>query len=208
MNHHVDRAALDPKPLIDDADLAKLLGVQTLSPAQVNYSLAATAMVQHYVDRTLLFDTYTERHFGSHGGALQLLEFPVKSVVSFTAWVNGSATVQDVADYRLMRPSGILLGWWGCELEVVYQAGYETMPADLVTAFMSAFHAIESTSAAGGVGIVKRVAVTDVGSVEFDLGGSGGSEGGGSVASPWGLLPASAVALLAPYRAHGVIGVG
>lgn len=204
-NRHVDHATADPVPLLPNATLATLLGLASLTVQQEAYSLAATATIQNYVDRRLIFATYSESHFGTRVGSVQLLEFPVKTINSLQE-VMGNSSLRDIGDYRLMRPSGIVLGIWGCgEVLVDYDAGYETMPGDLQLAFMETFKAVEAAAGMGNLGLISRVQVTDVGSVDYDFGGTGWTEG---YATPWGVLPSTAVALLHPYRAHGPAGVG
>jgi hypothetical protein len=211
VTEHIDYAQPTDDPpatLLTEAQLMALLGTSVpLTETEKNAMQTATALIQNYVDRMLLFGTYVERHLGPLGGALQLREYPVRSITSLVEVVDGVPTSNPVTNYRLVRPTGILLGWWGYELEVEYEAGYEKMPADLATAFVQTFQSVAASMAPGmeasPLGVVRRAAVTGVGSVEYD---SGGGSAGGPVAI--GLLPANAAALLAAYRAHGPIGVG
>jgi hypothetical protein len=213
MSAYVDHD-LSPQPpakLMSDADLAAALGVPSLTPADESASEAATAVIQQYLDRALVFAEYVERHFGCSDGTLQLLQYPVISVSSILSFVGAPGDLgQPITGYRLTRPTGILLGVWGYEIEVTYEAGYEILPPDLRAAFLMTFSAARALStpeaiAAGG-GPVSKVSVVGVGSVEYEFGNAGSS--GDGIASPWGLIPANAVALLRPYRNHGPCGVG
>lgn len=206
MNHHVDRDIPVPVPLLDEDQLAALLGIDVadLTDTDRIAALATSALIQNYTDRQLVRGTYTERHLGQLQGSVQLLEYPVVSITSIREVINGSASATDVVGYRLVRPTGIVLGWWGCELEVVYVAGYDPLPADLVAAFMEGFRTVRAVQAMpDGASLVKRVAVTGVGSVDYDLGASGLAGSGG-----WAFLPPTSVALLAPYRNTAPMGVG
>jgi hypothetical protein len=213
MSEHVDHGlpALPPATLLTDAELEAALG-RPLTPDDISASQAATAVIQQYVERDLVLGDYIERHFGRNDGTLQLLQYPVQSITSVLSfWGSPGNPGQPVADYRVVRPTGILLGVWGYEIEVTYTAGYIYLPADLRAAFLLTFGSVSAAStpeviAAGG-GPVSKVSVTGVGSVEYEF-GSAGSGGGDGIASPWGLIPANAVALLRPYRNHGPVGVG
>jgi len=214
MGDHVDRVLPPDLPayLVDEDRMKVLLGMdpaEDLTTDDLLAMAAATALIQGYVDRLLVAGTYTERHFGVRIGSLQLLEYPVSAITSLRSGSNGDpAAWPEVTGWRLVRPTGIVLGVWGCDIEAVYDAGYDPMPADIEAAFVATFKSVRTSMADvnGASGLAHKVAVTGVGSVEYDYGGGSGSATG--EVQPWGLLPATAVALLARYRAHGPLGVG
>jgi hypothetical protein len=214
MSDHVDRVLPPDLPayLVDEDRMKELLGMDPaadLASDDLIAMAAATALIQGYVDRLLVAGTYTERHFGVRIGSLQLLEYPVSGITSLRSVSSADpAASVDITGWRLVRPTGIVLGVWGCEIEAVYDAGYDPMPPDIEAAFVATFKSVRASlaDAAGDSGLARRVSVTGVGSVEYDYGGGEGSATG--AAQPWGLLPATAVAVLNRYRAHGPVGVG
>jgi hypothetical protein len=210
MSEHIDRVLPADLPpwLVDEATMLALLGVADLTPEDENAMATATALIQRYVDRMLVKATYTERHFGARIGSIKLLEWPVEEIISLRSGSGDDpVTWSDVTGWRLVRPTGIVLGVWGCDVEAVYTAGYDPMPADIQAAFLATFRMVRAAGAdETGLGLARRVAVTDVGSVEYDFGGGAGSVTGS--VQPHGLLPATAVALLAPHCYQGSVGVG
>ena len=215
MSQHVDHG-LGPQPpltLMTDADLAAALGVPSLTAEDISASQAATAVIQQYVERDLVLGDYTEQHFGRNDGSLQLLQYPVITITSITSFgAYPGTTGQDIANFRLTRPTGIVLGVWGYEIEVVYTAGYEFLPPDLRAAFLLTFGSVRASLSADAIAEggqpISKVSVTGVGSIDYTTPSSGGSAVGDGLTAPWGLIPESAAALLRPYRNHGPVGVG
>lgn len=94
--------------------------------------------------------TYTENYSGDGGRTLQLRQYPVTSITSIKYRdSNGDLTTLDSTGYRVNERSGVVskisddIGWelglpdsanWVCghnNYQVVYVAGFSTVPADL-----------------------------------------------------------------------------
>jgi hypothetical protein len=151
---------------------------------------------ERYIDNILLQRPVTERFKN------------VYSPVALRYWPGGTVSsvlidgVESVTDYSELYQDG--LEWvlkdfnsscksW-TQMDIVYQAGYDPLPSEV--GYAIARGAISYDSEAVGSGPVRKESIVGVGSVEYDT----------SVASSTnvGMLPASSIAALQPYRRYHV----
>lgn len=101
----------------------------------------AEAQVQSFCDRTFKKQTFTEYVFPK-AKTLFLRNYPIVSVTSidirYTA--DGAWTTQDLSKYRVMGGAGMIQSLVAdlsdAEVKVVYEAGYDLIPADIKAAVM------------------------------------------------------------------------
>jgi hypothetical protein len=119
-------------PLITLDQYKALLGITTdADGAMVDFSLkVASGVIQQYVGRSLVFQEYSEI-FDCPGQRVGLREFPVREIKSVT---------DDMENYRLNKGQGVMFFdrpfLPRFQLEITYEAGYETMPVDLVSVLL------------------------------------------------------------------------
>ena len=163
---------------------------------------AAFSTIETYLDRALMLspDTLTTDMPVSH---VLVRRWPIVTVDSVT-W-NGQAVT--AGSYWFNASAGEILFAFprGCPpLVVNWTGGYDTLPPDLVWAVLATFDQAWLTDPASGAQQgavaapgVQKAAITGVGSFDYGSGGSGGAMGSGT--APWGMIPASAVEVLASY---------
>ena len=175
----------------------------------------ALALAERYCDRAFYFKAETARFFRPTAPRLVLRRYPVERVLS-VYW----SGVDEFLPYELQHEAGIVvLGCgWPCgpwpgtpTLEVAYEGGYRALPADLELALWMTFDAVwlatpgagAATGASAAPGAVRSFAIDGM-SIAYAEAGKGNASGhdGGA----WGLMPASAIAALDPYRAETVAG--
>lgn len=100
----------------------------------------ASAMIESYLDRQLIYATYTSRYDGNDRQYLELGQWPVRSVTSVhqsVSWVFDSTTLIDPAQYTFdeqFLDLKIKLTLGSKNVQVVYSAGY-TDPNDLTQTY-------------------------------------------------------------------------
>jgi hypothetical protein len=165
----------------------------------VNIDIAGRAC-ERYIDN-IIAKVEVKEQFKDSFTPIPLRYWPADNLVS--VFVDG----QDVtADYETVTQDGIF--WtlrslrtlqptedtrWK-QMDVSYDAGYDPIPEDLAYAIATAGIAYENNVASGGP--IKKETVVGVGSVEYDT--------ALQEATSVGMLPASAVGALEPYRRHHV----
>ena len=146
--------------------------------------------------------------------SVELLRRPIQSVVSVNSYaVDGTPTVYPAGDYRLSGDWLIFSAPWSSDLrasnaaEITYVAGYgdpAQVPAPIKTAILLAAQSLYGGRSAGVAcstelgdlpAVVKTLKAGDSTITRFSPGESGSAGG-------TGVLPAAALALLAPYKTY------
>lgn len=164
---------------------------------------AALAIVENYCDRRFLYKRDTVAFYDAHTRKLLLDRYPIVSINTISG--KGSPSQINPSTYHVHNWAGMIL-FHGApffdELDIDYNGGYQTLPADLELALWMIFDALwpsfNSTAGATtvGGGAINSITVPDVGTIRFDNGSSGANGGAGAV----GLISASAINILQPYR--------
>ena len=146
-----------------------------------------------YCDNVLCLQEATERHACTFS-PITLRYHPVQSITSVTVdGVDATADYElffDVGlDYATISRTGASKGDKFNQMDLVYQAGLEPMPADLGYAIVLTATSYESQTS--GTGLVKKESVVGVGSIEY---ATGDDEGG------TGVLSATTTSVLDKYR--------
>lgn len=174
----------------------------TVADAVIQAGLnTALAVAERYCDRTFMYQAETARFYYWTGAALQLPRYPVEQVIKMTG-TNTTTT------YKLHHQAGQLEFPRQVHFEdvsITYAGGYKTLPLDLELAlfliFDNVYQSQQPTGGAGasvgGSGAITSITVPDVGRLSFADPNAGSSSSGGV-----GLIPGTAIDLLAPYRAQ------
>lgn len=130
--------ALAQNALVTMAEAKDQLSITTTTPeldARVERWInAASQMIETYLDRKLIYQTYTERKDGRRSDRIILSQFPVVSVVSLhddINWGFTSTSLIDANDYWIEEDSTIVLkGFFFARgnrnIKIVYSAGYKS----------------------------------------------------------------------------------
>jgi len=175
----------------------------------------ALALAERYCDRGFFFNAETARFFRPTSSRLVLRRYPVARVLS-VLWTG----VGELLPYQLQHEAGIVVlgcGWptgpWPGTptLEVAYEGGYKVLPADLELALWMTFDAVWLATPGAGAAAGANVSPGAVRSFSIDgmsltYSESGKGNASGHDGGAWGLMPASAIAALDPYRAETVAG--
>ena len=154
----------------------------------------AGAAAEQYIDNILDQRTVTEQFKNTH------------TPVALRYWPGGDVTsvlidgVESVADYSELYQDGLewvlkdfnSSGLCWTQMEIVYTAGYDPLPSEVGYAIVRG--AISYDADAVGSGPLKRESIVGVGSLEYDTALAS--------ATNVGMLPASSVAALQPYRRY------
>lgn len=177
----------------------KLPGTDASKDSDIDVAfLAATDILEVYLDRKLRLGSYTETKIHFFGTAVSLAAYPL--AIDPTT-LKPAVVLDPVIAFHADPETGFihLDGYtWQHKIEVRYDGGYDVLPPGLLLAFLSIFDAVWGSmfqGAAVGSGVVSRITVPDVGTISYDTGSTGGSGGGDA-----GLIPASAIAMIQPYR--------
>ena len=181
------------------------LGITGKDALVISALNAALAIAENYCDRRFLYKRDTVAFYDAHSRKLSLDRYPLVSINAISS--KGSSSQISASTYHVHNWSGMLL-FHGApffdELDIDYNGGYQTLPADLELALWMIFDAVwpsfNSTAGATtvGGGTINSITVPDVGTIRFDNGSSGGGANGASGAV--GLISANAINILQPYR--------
>ncbi|MBP0634907.1 hypothetical protein [Cupriavidus sp. AcVe19-6a] len=192
-------ATTPPGLIVDPALVFALLGITNPSQAQLDWmtskELALIAIAERYCMRSLLPGRWRESRADGRW-PIVVQNPPIRALVSLTDVDAADLPGVPVSEFDgVIRPTEPILGeWWFANVEVVYDGGFDPMPADLVDAFTDALigqwneqPASQAEGAGGAMNLsaAKKISVVDVGAVDF--GGAsldGTSFGGGSGAMP------------------------
>jgi hypothetical protein len=170
---------------------------------------AALAAAENYCDRRFLYKRDSVSFYDARSRKLSLDRYPIVSINTISA--KGSGSVLDTSTYHVHNWSGMIL-FHGApffdELDIDYNGGYQTLPADLELALWMIFDGVwpiyssngggGAATAGGAPGAITSISVPDVGTLRFD---NSASNGGGSGANgAFGLIPVGAVNFLYAYR--------
>lgn len=157
----------------------------------------ALALAELYCNRYFLYATQTDTFTSYTHWALSLTRYPIESFSSASPAMSGGGTHPTVTDPAITSAWAIGLPVDGIdqdagvirirtalnpqEQKITYTGGYKTLPDDLELALWMIFDATKAAGAGatGSLGGVKRASLTGVGSVDFDLGSSAATGGGG-----------------------------
>lgn len=177
---------------------AGLVVGDTSQDAILTASMSATlGLIEDYCDRFFLHQRETVRFNHTGTSQIQLKRYPLDTIHSITPThrhkVDNAGGWIEFHQYVFEE-----------ELTIDFEGGYVTLPAQLELAFWGVFDSVYTaqTSSGGGGGVsggVKKLAITGVGSIDYDTGSSASSSSGGSGA--WGgAIPPMAMAILNLYR--------
>lgn len=148
---------------------------------------ASLALIEKYCDRKFLYKNTIEE-FTHVGSTVSLERYPIDYV-------------DNIHDFgEINKINGMLDTGHSRYLKVQYAGGYKVLPADLEMAFWSVFDAVHASTAATGPALsggIKKLAITGVGSIDYDTGSSASSPTGGAFG---GLMPMTALNILDLYR--------
>lgn len=130
---------------VDDVTLAGLLTAQEITALELSAD-AASAQVQKYCDFTFKSASYTEVWDGAASDELIPREIPITAITSLKFAANGDFTVADPIDSKLycIGSKGMVVNLRNQMLtprgrgmiQLIYTAGYTTIPADLQLAVL------------------------------------------------------------------------
>ncbi len=148
---------------------------------------ASLALIEKYCDRKFLYKNTVEE-FTHVGSMVSLERYPIDYV-------------DDMHEFgEINKINGMLDTGHSRYLKVQYAGGYEVLPEDLEIAFWSVFDAVHASTVATGPALsggIKKLAITGVGSIDYDTGSGGSTSTGGAFG---GLMPMLAVSILDLYR--------
>lgn len=192
------------KLIVDPAVVFALLGIDEPSEGQLAWmsmkEAALLAIAERYCMRSFLPQRWKESRADGRW-PIVVQNPPLRALVSLTDVDPADLAGVPVSKFDgVIRPTEPILGeYWFASVEVVYDGGFDPMPADIVDAFTEAligqWNGQQASGAAGAGGAIslssaKKISVVDVGSI--DLGGSsldGVSFGGGAGSLPEELRP-------------------
>ncbi len=155
----------------------------------------AIALAEAYCDRYFLYQQETQ-HFVHVERNVFLKRYPVERISSIIK--KGAITTHTLGE--LNKEAGILGASSVGEITLEYWGGYKTLPLDLELAFWGIFEAayatMTSTGGGGVSGEIKKLAITGVGSVDYDTASASGDSSSGF----GGLLPAISKSILDLYK--------
>lgn len=157
-------------------------------PALNGAMSAAITIAENYCDRIFMSGHQIETFVDTTTSHFQLKRFPLQKINSITGGGKYDADMQ--------------AGWFNTHsayrrsFSVDYDGGYVTLPTDLELALWQIFDSAYGLSASAGGGVsggIKKVAVTGVGSIDYDTGAS-------AATTSSALIPAAAINILDTYK--------
>lgn len=195
----------------------KRLGIpdeDTSQDAAIQACLAiAMSLAETYCDRGLEykedvvedFERQTER-------VIRVYRYPIKEVDSILAMDPAlQNSMQANSDIWLDKKAGMIKGvWYGYDVTVTYDGGYDPLPADLEYGLWLVFDAVWYTTPGMGLaagsssedtaGPIRSFTINGV-KIDYSVKTNAFGSGGGSI-DPYGIIPENAIAVLDKYRAE------
>lgn len=192
--------------------------------AQITTALAVSlGLAEKYCDRRFPQKAETARFFADSWPTLLVRRYPILSVQEVRT---PDGNVVDPANYGVEYELGMVrLGGYGRAswpagtswargaVEVDFTGGFDPLPEDLEAALWLVFDNVWATTPGMGLpagsttnaGVVRSFSIDGM-SLGYETSNTGGTGGGGAAPDEWGLIPATATALLRWYRAETVTG--
>lgn len=171
--------------LIDLATASSELGTATDASTLVKLQRLITSTSARFAGlcgRPFTLATYSETFRSVYADRVVLSERPVVSVTSVTG--NGTVLVVDT-DYEIDKKAGAVYrmsngyrwAWYAHTLTIVYQAGYDQIPADITEAVLTVLRTqwLVSQSVSGASQILRSFSIEGVGREDYWTPTSGSS---------------------------------
>lgn len=199
-------------------DAAKTrLGIDTQDTSQddaIKACLAvAMSLAETYCDRGLEFKADVVDEFEhSMERVLRVYRYPIKEVKSIdTIDPVLQSSLQANSSIWLDKKAGMIKGlWWGYDVQVTYDGGFDPLPADLEYGLWLVFDAVwystpgmgqvAGSSSEDAAGPVRSFTINGV-RIDYAAKTSSFASSGGSI-DPYGIIPENAIAVLDKYRAE------